>query len=54
MIFYCLRKQEPIENGKVFNYCMKRKCKNYRLFRNVKKMENYCRKIAISQKSYPN
>jgi hypothetical protein len=54
MIFYCIRKGEEIKTGKVFNYCMKKKCKNYRLFRNKVRLENYCKKIAIWQKSYPN
>ncbi len=54
MIFYCNRKQEEIQTGKVFNYCMKKKCKYYRLFRNRDKLDNYCRKVAISLKRYPN
>ncbi len=54
MIFYCIRKQESIKTGKVFNYCMKRKCKNYRIFRNKTRLDNYCQKIINMQKSYPN
>lgn len=49
MIFCCIRKQKEIKVSRVFSHCVKKGCKNYRLFKNKTKMENYCRKIAVWQ-----